>query len=60
MTLVSTLATNNTIMPAARSDQVESSISINPKSVTKGWTMLLRVLVMREGVTNRVVQPVLV
>ena len=60
MMLVSTLATNNAIAPAARSDRAETSEARKPRSAPKSETAALRVLVMRAGVTDWVLEPILV
>ena len=60
MMLVSTLETNNYIGMAARRDQAETSKAIKPKSEPKIWTVVPRILVMRAGVTDKVMDPVTV
>jgi len=57
MMLVSTLATNNAIAPAARRDLADTSDARNPRSAPSRSTVDLRVLVMREGVTDWVREP---
>ena len=57
MMLVSTLATNNAIAPAALRDLAETSEERKPKSAPRYVTVSLRVLVMRAGVTDWVLEP---
>ena len=57
MMLVSTLATNNAIAPAACRDLVDTSDVRNPKAAPRRSTVDLRVLVMRKGVTDWVCEP---
>ena len=58
MMSLSTLATNKAIAPASCRYQAETSEAIKPKSEPKSWTAVQRVLVMRAGVTDWVLEPV--
>ena len=57
MMLVSIVATNNAIAPAARRDRAETSDVRKPKSATRYLDVDLRVVVMREVVTDWVLEP---
>ena len=58
MMLVSTLVTNNAIAPEACRDWAKTFEARKPKSEPKSWTTVRRVLVMRTGVTDWVLDPV--
>ena len=58
MMLLSTLVTNNDNTPEARRDRAETPEARKPKSVPKIWTVVWWVLVMRVGVTDRILEPV--
>ena len=57
MLLVSVSATNNAIAPVACRDWAETSDVRKPKSATRYLAEDLRVLVMRAGVTDWVLEP---